>query len=264
MNLRQAGFTLMEVAIAIVIVSVLLGYTVAMLPLQQERKQYRAAEAEMDLIVDSLIAFAQVNGRLPCPDTTGNVHNKGVAGVLDGQEDRTGTDACKSYYGFLPAATLGINGNYNSDNQILDPWSQPYRYAVSNFNFNGSGSNSNLDYVTEGGIRDEGLSNVTPNLALCDDSAEIGDDLNCGAVTGIEVIPAVAAVVLSLGRENSTSNDGSTSSSNIQTENTDNFHNGLTDRVFIKSERREDYDDVVRSLSNNLLITRMIEAGQLP
>jgi len=63
----QAGFTLIEIAIALMIVGVLLGYTVALFPRQQELKQYRAVDQEMDQVIEAIIGFAQVNGRLPCP-----------------------------------------------------------------------------------------------------------------------------------------------------------------------------------------------------
>ena len=67
---RQTGFTLVEIAIVLLIVTILLGYTVAMFPIQQELKQYRKVDSELDDIIGHLIGFAQVNGRLPCPDTT--------------------------------------------------------------------------------------------------------------------------------------------------------------------------------------------------
>ena len=63
----QQGFTLVEIAIVLLIVTILLGYTVAMFPRQQELKQYRAVDQEMDHIIDAIVGFAQVNGRLPCP-----------------------------------------------------------------------------------------------------------------------------------------------------------------------------------------------------
>ena len=63
----QTGFTLVEIAIVLLIVGILLGYTVALFPRQQELKQYRAVERQMNEIIEALIGFAQVNGRLPCP-----------------------------------------------------------------------------------------------------------------------------------------------------------------------------------------------------
>ena len=67
MRQRHAGFTLVEIAIVLLIVTILLGYTVAMFPHQQQLKQYRALNVEMDRVVEAIVGFAQVNGRLPCP-----------------------------------------------------------------------------------------------------------------------------------------------------------------------------------------------------
>ena len=234
----------------LLIVIILLGYTVAMFPLQQELKQYRKADAEMEEIIEHLIGFAQVNGRLPCPDDNAD-------GNTDGLEDRNGPNNCDGFYGFLPARTLGINGNYNSDGLLIDPWGTGYVYAVSQ---DPGVINADIDLVTPNGIRDEGMNNVQPDLFLCDDSTTLGDHLDCAAVTGgVEVIGNVAAVVLSYGKDFDL-----VGTSNIQAENADDFLDGTNDKVYIFSPRRDDYDDIVKWISPNLLFSKMIEADQLP
>lgn len=246
---RQRGFTLIEIAIVLLLVVILLGYTVAMFPVQQELKQYRTAEREMDLIVGELIAYAQVNGRLPCPDTTG-----------DGEENRVGTNDCTGFFGFLPARTMGINGKYDTNGLLVDPWSSGYGYAVSEFNANiAGGGNADIDLVTANGIRDEGLANVVPDLFVCDDSGVLGNHLDCAAAGSNQVAGNVAAVVVSLGKDLDIP-----ATSNIQAENLDDFNDGTNDKVYISASRRDDYDDVTRWISTNLLFSRMIEAGQLP
>jgi prepilin-type N-terminal cleavage/methylation domain-containing protein len=67
MKWKQSGFTLVEIAIVLLIVTILLGYTVALFPSQQKLKQYRAVDRQMDEVMEAIIGFAQVNGRLPCP-----------------------------------------------------------------------------------------------------------------------------------------------------------------------------------------------------
>jgi prepilin-type N-terminal cleavage/methylation domain-containing protein len=252
----QTGFTIVEIAIVLLIVTILLGYSVAMFPVQKELKQYRHVQTEMDSVIEHLIAFAQVNGRLPCPDTIADSDLSG--NTVDGVEDQVGTNACEAYFGFLPGRTLGINGKYNAAGVLVDPWNTGYGYAISVFDF----GNGDIDLVTPNGIRDEGISNVMPDLFICDDSATIGSDLNCTEAASNEVVGSngeVAAVIISLGKD---SNIPATS--NIQAENLDNFHDGTLDKVYIFSPRRDDYDDVVRWLSTNLLFSKMIEADQLP
>jgi len=274
-KLRQSGFTLVEIAIVLLIVTILLGYSVAMFPLQQELKQYRHVEAEMDSVIEHLIAFAQINGRLPCPDTGGDVNGTTTPGTIDGQEDfddiidnvtgLAGTDGiidnCKAYFGFLPGRTLGINGKYDDLGRLVDPWDGGYGYAISEVDFTGDGK---IDLVTPNGIRDEGMANVTPDLVICDDSPNLGDDLDCTAAgaNSDDVIGTngeVVAVIISLGKDYEIP-----ATSNIQAENLDDFHDGTQDKVYIFSPRRDDYDDIVRWLSLNLLFSRMIEADQLP
>lgn len=248
----QSGFTLVEIAIVLLIVTVLLGYSVAMFPMQQQLKQYRHVDSEMDSIIEHLVAFAQVNGRLPCPDTS--TDNVLPVNIIDGAEDRDGTNACEAYFGFLPAETLGINGKYDAAGVLIDPWSQRYGYAISDLDVAGD-----KVWVTANGIRAAGIANSTPDLFICSDSNILGNHVNCTAAGSNQVVGNVAAVVISLGKDYELP-----ASSNIQAENADDFHDGTNDKVYIFTGRRDDYDDVVKWVSTNLLFSRMIAAEQLP
>jgi len=268
---RQAGFTLIEISIVLLIVSILLGYTVAMFPIQQELRQYRQVDTEMNEILAELIGFAQINGRLPCPDTSGG------GGTIDGAEDfddqrinvsdTSGTDTipdgCLAYFGFLPRVTLGMNGSIDPEGRLLDPWGRPYLYHISEE----EGSNNLVDMVTPNEIRKEGIAAVSsvagaPDLFICSDSTSTGDDDDCGDVSGVEVAANVVAVIVSRGK------DKGAVASNIQAENTDDLHDGTDDKVYISSRRNDntgsEYDDVVKWISLPRLLTKMIDAGQLP
>ena len=281
-NNLQSGFTLIEIAIVLLIIAIVLGYTVAMFPLQQELKQYREVDRELDSIVEHLLGYAQVNGRLPCPDTNGNVNGLG-AGVLDGREDidddfdnatlapttsDTLADSCKSFYGLLPAGTIGITGDLGSNGELLDPWGEPYRYAISEVD--ASGDNI-IDLVSPGEIRDEGLSNVTPDLVICRTSTNPNATGVACPVAGDTIIDNAVAVIYSSGKDRG----NASSATNVQNENRDDFHNGTNDLVFTSAARNDNldpssvatspyYDDKVRWISPALLYTRMIEARQLP
>ncbi len=254
------GFTLIEIAIVLIVVTILIGYSVALLPVQQELRQYREAKTQMEGLIEDLIAFAQVNGRLPCPDTSGG------SGAIDGLADLHANPdfGCESFFGFLPARTLALSGDFDTLGRLLDPWGQPYLYSVSNIN---AGGNTEIDLVVANGIRDEGLNNVVPDLAICDGSTVSGQDITCADVTGNPVLDSVAAVIVSTGK------DLGNVASNVQVENTDfmhaDFENGdLEDKVFIFSSRNDatgtEYDDLVYWLSTNRLFSKMIEADRLP
>jgi prepilin-type N-terminal cleavage/methylation domain-containing protein len=249
-NTGQRGFTLVEIALVLVIVTILLGYTVAMFPLQQELKQYRHAKVEMDSVIEHLIAFAQINGRLPCPDTAGDGLENWVIGP---------PVTCIGYFGLVPARTLGMSGKFDAAGSLLDPWGEGYGYAVSDID---SGAGTDKILVTANEIRVQGMAAVQPDLFLCDDSAAPGFDIDCAAAASNLVLGAnseIAAVVISMGKDNDIP-----ATSNIQAENLDDFNVGTNDKVYILSPRRDDYDDVVKWISTNLLFSKMIEADQLP
>lgn len=63
------GFTLTELAVVLVIVSLLMGGLLIPLGAQQEIEKRRATEQQLNNIRETLIAFGTVNMRLPCPDT---------------------------------------------------------------------------------------------------------------------------------------------------------------------------------------------------
>ena len=175
----ESGFTLVEIAIVLLIVGVLLGYTAALLPKQQELKKYRAVEQEMDQIIAAIVGFAQVNGRLPCPaipNTAGN-------------EDGGGGGNCNNYGGFVPVNTLGLTGRTNADSLMLDPWGNPYRYYVTNSDFNAAGGW--MDFcILSTEMRAVGLvdseydtyTDLDGRYLICDDNGTSTDDECTGAV----------------------------------------------------------------------------------
>ncbi len=241
-----SGFTLIEIAIVLIIVTILLGYTVAMVPVQQELKQYRKANAEMDYILDALYAYAQVNGRLPCPDNMG---------APDGIEDpATGAADCTGWYGYLPAKTLGLDGNLDNNFSLVDPWGEPYRYQVTDDDSGGGGGG---DFVITDDIQSVGVATLAPDLFVCLTNGPGSADTDCpGANPAVNTVAAnVPAVIISLGK------DRGGVTSNIQTENTD------ADVISVKTSRSDvsgaEYDDIVKWISPNILYSKMIAAGKL-
>ena len=279
---NQLGFTIIEIAIVLLIVAILLGYTVALFPRQQDLKKYRAVDVEMDRVIEAIIGFAQVNGRLPCPA----LPNSG------GDEDGGGGANCTSYGGFVPVNTLGLTGKLNQDILLLDPWGNPYRYYVTNNDFNGNGFS---DFVRNGEMRAVGLvdSNADTYIDLdgryliCDDNGTTIDD-ECtsanevfGNASGTGQYAGAPFVLLSQGRnwnEGAAVNDelenigGDLSNTDLGIPNGPSTNeyllkdvgNGETTFVRRPTGFADDFDDVVRWVSPNILYSKMIEAGQLP
>ncbi len=283
-NIRQSGFTLIEVAIVVLIVTILLGYSVALLPRQQELKQYRALDQEMDHIIEAIIGFAQVNGRLPCPA----IPNSG------GFEDGGGTIDCNNYGGFVPVNTLGLTGRLNLDLLLLDPWGNPYRYYVTAVDFDGDDSS---DFTVPGEMQDIGLVDsdgddyidLDGRYIICDDNGTSIDDECTGAAevfgnydSGPPIVYSGAPfVLLSQGKnwntvaaiddelENRGSSQSNTHLSMGLGPSGDEYllkNVAGNETTFIRRPTgfADDFDDVVRWVSPNVLYSKMVEADQLP
>lgn len=289
MGSEQKGFTLIEIAIVLLIVTILLGYTVALFPRQQELKQYRAVEQEMDDIIAAIVGFAQVNGRLPCPAIPDSL----------GDEDGGGTADCTIFGGFVPARTIGVQGRLNGDSLLLDPWGNPYRYYVSNSD---NGGAAGADFIFSGDMQAVGL---------VDDDADTFTDLDgvfhiCDEAhaTDRDVCKTNGGDYLAVfGREDATKNTGpyggapfvlvshgkdwnQIAAAGDQLVNLGNSQS-LTDlaipngplgvqymlkdmtaneTAFVKrlSGFADDFDDVIKWVPPGILYSKMIEAEQLP
>lgn len=125
------GFTLVEMAIVLVMVGLLVAAFLSPLTTQFEQTKNIEARRDIQEIKEALIGFALSNLRLPCPDTTG-----------DGIEDVcTDTLSSNSTGGNLAWLTLGLKST--------DPWGRPYQYRVNNafstnFNLNTTGTGAGI------------------------------------------------------------------------------------------------------------------------
>ena len=109
---RQAGFTIVEIAIVLLVVGLMIGGLVAPLSSQLEQRRVSNTERVMEDAREALFGFALRNNYLPCP----------AISAIDGREDRTGS-ICNKRYGYLPWATLGV--------QKLDGWGRVLAYSVT-------------------------------------------------------------------------------------------------------------------------------------
>lgn len=103
------GFTLIEMAIVLVIMGLILGGLLGPLSSKMENERRVSTQESLDNIRKALYGFAVIDKRLPCPDTTG-----------DGMEN----SPCVNVEGEIPWATLGITR--------YDAWGKAYRYRVDN------------------------------------------------------------------------------------------------------------------------------------
>src|SRR5690606_974171 len=102
----QRGFSLMELAIVLMIIGTLMGGVLVAVGQATLSARRTTTLQQLQAIEDALYGFAQATGRLPCPTIAG-------AGGLELLDLNTGE--CTAWYGFVPAGTLGVSGSVNTD-----------------------------------------------------------------------------------------------------------------------------------------------------
>jgi len=116
---QRRGFTLVEVAIVLVIVGLMMSAFLMPLAAQLDSRNYRESREKLEEIKEAIIGFAlshtagDGNQYLPSPDTNG-----------DGAEDRLALGGgCANDEGELPTQELGVI--------TVDSWNNKYIYRVS-------------------------------------------------------------------------------------------------------------------------------------
>jgi prepilin-type N-terminal cleavage/methylation domain-containing protein len=118
-KIDQAGFTLIEMAIVVVIAGMIISIAATVLPSLIQSSKVKRTRAILEKIDYALQGYATANGRLPCPDTSGN----GTENRNPGPTSSSSDDTCAAYVGAIPHATLGLS----SGNDI---WQNVIRYGV--------------------------------------------------------------------------------------------------------------------------------------
>ncbi len=110
---NNQGFSLVELAIVLVIFALLAGGLMMTLTTQQEIQRLSEVRRQLADIREALLGFAVAHGRLPRP---------AVAGQASGTPN-AGLESSDLEMGVLPWATLGL--------PETDPWGQRFTYRVS-------------------------------------------------------------------------------------------------------------------------------------
>ena len=249
------GFTLVEMAVVLVVVSLVLGSLLVPLASQVEQRRIEGTEQTLEQARDAVLAFAAVRGRLPCPaDATG------------GQEKVTmATGACASNPGFLPAVTLGLSP-VDAEGYARDGWGlqqNRVRYAVRSATVNGVSD----VFTKTGGIKTAGMPNINAfsdanGLLYVCNTAGGASASGCANAQSTLTSEGVA-VIWSVGANAAT---GGVSADELENPNPNSA--GNLDRVFVSrpagSVAGAEFDDQMVWITPPILFQRMIAAGQLP
>jgi prepilin-type N-terminal cleavage/methylation domain-containing protein len=232
MSRHQTGFSLIEIAIVLVIVGLMIGGLVTPLTVQLEQRKVAETQKALDDAREALTGFAIRYGYLPCP----------AISAMNGLEDRSGSRCTEEKRaGFLPWATLGLGKS--------DSWNNLFRYSVTP-----AFSDSEQQF---------GLG--TPR----DISIATRDGGPLAQATAINDIPAV---IMSHGKNGfgATSAQGQRRMAQSEAGNLDERNNIASDTLFISRagstglQAGGSFDDMVVWLSPNILFNRMVTAQRLP
>ena len=241
------GFTLIELAIVMFIVSLLLGGMLLPLSAQQDVRAFAETQRILAEARDALLGFAMANDRLPCP----------ASSASNGVESPVGGGTCTNPYdGFFPSATLGLTP-VDARGYLVDGWGgenvNRVRYAVTTANTNA--------FTTASGMRTTGMTTLAPDLKVC--ATGVGMT-NPGAATAAcaastSLATDAVAVVYSLGKNAGAGRGGAEESHNP------NPQAGVgADPAFVSAPPGAAFDDQVRWLSKSTLFNRLVAAGRLP
>lgn len=237
----KAGFTLIEMAIVLVILATLLSSGVLLLGARVEQQRVKDSQKVLEDAKEALIGFAAANGRLPCPATS----------TSNGLENPVGGGVCTNPYdGLLPAVTLGLPG-VDAGGYLPDAWqtnANRIRYAVTTANSSAA--------TTANGIRTTTMANFAPDLFVCLSATGIG--ASCGSAANTLSNNAVA-VIYSLGKNAPTGGTGLDEAANLN-----------ANAVFVShtptsvGAANGEFDDLMTWFPSSLLFNRLLQAGRLP
>lgn len=266
---RDCGFSLLELAIVLTIVGFLMAGLLPTLSSQVETQRIRDTRKQLDEIKDALIGYATANGRLPCPASSTSNGNESFCTSASGScgaeiisptpTPNPGHGHCKNPYdGFVPAASLGL-APVDSQGYMLDGWNNRIRYAVTTAN--------SYAFTKTSGMQTMTIPLLAPDLYVCASSPNPGSPsqsaANCGTATALTI--SAPAVIYSTGINGGYGGGGTDELANANPySNPTGSPNSYDDKVFVSHEQTPTFDDIVVWLSPNILISRMIAAGQLP
>ncbi len=244
---RTQGFTLMELAIVLMIVGTLMSGVLVAVSNSTANARITNTRAQLREIEEALYGFAQSQGRLPCP----------ASHVSDGFEEITG-GVCDYMHGFVPSATLGLYGRVNADGLMLDAWTNPLRYSLVTT----AGAMANPDFSSATSIQSYFAAGypvlATNMLGVC----EYNSTTNLCETTYTDTAPAI---VMSLGPDGVTyTSEEEILNAGTSTLGTYAVHT-TGERTFVSETYSEDlFDDQLIWLSPYVLFNRLVSAGKLP
>lgn len=221
------GFTLVEMAIVLVIIGLLLGGLLMPLSAQVEQRKNSETQKALDEINQALTGFAIANGRLPRPATSATNGAERAACATEAE--------CT---GFIPWAALGVTK--------LDAWNHIFRYKVT-MAFTTPFALTTPRFIT---VQTRDSAGALANLTTASDVPAIvlSHGKNGYGSTADDGTPQPAVPAANI---DETTNATSTATYVSRTPTGTGATGG-------------EFDDLATWLSPNTLFNRMVAAGKLP
>lgn len=227
---RPRGFALVELAVVLVIVSLLAGGLLSGMAAQRAIGEFHQARQQLETVREALIGYAMVHGSLPCPANPETPSGAPTAG----SEDRPdAASPCLRSHGVLPWATLGL--------AETDPWgSRLTYYAGSQFTAPvAAGTLASFSLETTGSASVRSSSTTTHEAA--------------------SGLPAV--IVVHGQRAGGAYRPNGT---RVASTCCDELENANANLIFVAHPATEAFDDLLEWIAPSVLKARMIAAGRLP
>jgi prepilin-type N-terminal cleavage/methylation domain-containing protein len=271
---RERGFTLVELAVVVLVVGLLIGSLLVPLSTQVDQRNAAETQRRLEDAREALIGFAVANGRFPCPATsTSNGQESFCTNANGACPPVTSPPAalpshgkCSNFFnGYLPGLTLGLN-NLDASGFALDAYPLAngqgrIRYAIADLTI--GATQHSLTIV--GAMRAANLLNPplppAPYLSVCTDSAGLLPGASSCASNANTLAQNVIFVVYSLGRNGTATVANSDEAWNL---NVLGSNKVFVSRNYSDAPGTAAFDDQLLWLPSYALISRMVAAGALP
>lgn len=219
------GFSLIELSVVLLIMALLAGGLLPTLASQRDIAGIQETRKMLDEAREALLAFAMINGRLPCP----------ARASLSTGQPQSGREDCSlnNGHGVLPWLNLGL--------PETDPWGQRLSYYVQpQFTATlpaGAQASFTLEAIGNANIKDSGSA-------------------------GYDIASDLAAVIVSHGPH--AAGAYQPNGQQLPGASGDEAENANADLSFVSHPPSPSFDDQLNWISPTLLKSRLVAAGRLP
>lgn len=235
------GYSLVELAVVMLIVALLIGGLLLPLSAQQEVRNRAETERTLSEVQAALIGYAIVNGRLPRP----------ASSATDGTESATACTTDALCAGFIPWSTLSI--------AKIDGWGKLLRYSVTPAYAGGATGTILIS-----------LTSIANRTVQTRDTAGTASYL-AGRAACSATDQCVAAVIFSQGKERLGTMDGGTAIPSTSATNLDEIANDTGPTAYFSRTPNDntattggEFDDIVTWVPTYTIVNKLVAVGKLP